>query len=101
MSAHLVHATVVKHFFHNALALSVRFLEVLKGPLGAHGVDLGAIWGAFGSHFGDFLGIGLLSENVCFSILKPYFLGFGRVLDRVFFVLCFWINTFGILFVVF
>ena len=40
-------------------------------------------------------------ENVCFSIVKPCFLRSGRVLDRVFFVLCFWINTFGIPFVVF
>ena len=54
-----------------------------------------------GGHVCDFLGIRLISENVCFSIVKQYFLRFGRVLELVFFVLCFWINTFGVLFVVF
>ena len=38
---------------------------------------------------------------MCFTIVKPYFLRSGRVLDRVFFALCFWIDAFGILFEVF
>ena len=68
---------------------------------GGSGVDFGAIWGAFGGHFGHFFGVRGIFENVCFSIVKQYFLRFGRVLDGVFFVLCFWINTFGVLLVVF
>ena len=70
--------------------LSVRFLGVLEGPFGAHGV----LWGSFGGHFCDFLGISGISKNVCFIIVKLYFLRFGRVLVRDFFVLCFCIHTF-------
>ena len=68
----------------------------LKGPVGGSGVDFGAIWGAFGDHFCHFFGVRGIFENVCFSIVKLYFLRFGRVLDRVFFVLCLWIDTFEI-----
>ena len=77
------------------------FMGPLKGPVGGSGVDFGAIWGAFGGHFGHFWGVRVIFENVCFRTVKPYFLRFGRVLELVFFVLCFWINTFGVLFVVF
>ena len=77
------------------------FMGPLKGPVGGSGVDFGAIWGAFGGHFYHFFGVRGTFENVCFSIVKPYFLTFGRVWDGVFFVLCFWIDTFGILSVVF
>ena len=77
------------------------FLGPLKGPVGGSGVDFGAIWGAFGGHFYHFFGVRGTFENVCFSIVKPYFLRFGRVWDGVFFVLCFWINTFGVLLLVF
>ena len=38
---------------------------------------------------------------MCFIKVKHYFLRFGRVLDRDFFVLCFLIDTFKVLFVVF
>ena len=120
-----MHATDVNPLFYSALLLSalpvpllrqvyflvffgvffsLRFLFVFlrcwRGPWGS-GVDFAAIWGAFGGHFGHFFGVGGIFENVCFSTVKQYFLRFGRVLNRVFFVLCFWINTFGILFVVF
>ena len=104
----------MKHFFYNALALnalpvhllrqvyffvffgvffSLRFLfvflEALEGPLGAIGVDLGAIWGAFWGHFGDFFRIRGIFKNISFTEVKRYFLRFGRVLDRDFFMLCF------------
>ena len=59
-------------------------------------VDFGAIWRAFGSHFGDFLGIRLISENVCFSIVKPYFLRFGRVLVHDLSVLRFSVDIFRV-----
>ena len=76
-------------------------LECFWGTFVGHWIDFAGIWGAFESHFGDFFRIRFIIENVCFSLVKLHFLRFGRVLDRVFFVLCFWINTFGILFVVF
>ena len=69
--------------------------------MGALGVDFGANLEAFGGHFGYFLGLSGVFENVCFTIVKQYFLRFGRVLDRDFFVSCFLINTFRALFVVF
>ena len=65
------------------------FLEALEGPLGAIGVDLEAIWGAFWGHFGDFFRIRGIFKNISFTEVKRYFLRFGRVLDRDFFVLCF------------
>ena len=61
----------------------------LGGPFGAIGVDLVAIWGAFWYHFGDFLGSGGSLKNICFIKIRRYFLRFGKVLDRDFFVLCF------------
>ena len=76
MSAHLLNARVVKHFFYNAPALnalpvhllrqvfflgllgvfflgvfSVRFLGVPEGSFGAHG----ALWGSFGGRLGVIL----------------------------------------------
>ena len=57
--------------------------------MGVIGLDLGPIFGAFGGHFGDFFRMRWIFENVCFTIVKLYFLRFGRVLDRDFFVLCF------------
>ena len=71
------------------------------GPSGAIGVDLGAIWAAFWGHFGDFFRLRGIFKKVCFTYVKRYFLRFGRVLDRDFFVLCFWIDTFGVFFVEF
>ena len=65
------------------------FLEAEEGPLGAIGVDLGAIWGTFYGHFGDLFRISGIFKNMCFTMVNPYFLRFGRVLDRDFFVLCF------------
>ena len=62
------------------------FLEALEGPLGAIGVDLGAIWAAFWGHFGDFFRIRGIFKNISFTKVKRYFLRFGRVLDRDFFV---------------
>ena len=59
-------------------------------PMGRFGV----VWGSFGCHFGEFLEVSGISKNVCFIIVKPYFLRFGRVLVRDFFVLCFCIHTF-------
>ena len=59
-------------------------------------VHLGAIWESFGSHFYDFLEIGWISENVCFTIVKPYFLRSGRVWDRDFFVLRFRSHIFDV-----
>ena len=56
---------------------------------------------AFGSHLGDFFRVRWIFENVCFTKVKPYFLRSGRVLDRLFFILCFWIDAFGVLFAVF
>ena len=74
---------------------------MLERSLGA----LGSILEPFGEHLGvvfiTFLGVRGTFENVCFTIVKPYFLRFGRVWDGVFFVLCFWINTFGVLLLVF
>jgi len=71
----------------------VRFLDAfggaLEGPLGAIGIDLGAIWGAFWGHFGDFFRIRGIFKNIGFTNVKRYFLRFGKVLDRDFFVLCF------------
>ena len=66
-------------FFLFLCSCSVRFLEVLKGSLGAHRVDLGATWGAFGGHFDNFWVVRWIFENVCFTIVKQYFLRFGRV----------------------
>ena len=63
---------------------------------GGPGIAFEAIWGAFGNHFGDFFGVKVIFESVCFTIVKPYFLRYGRVLDRDFFVLCFWIYTFTV-----
>ena len=60
-------------------------LSVSGGPLWV----IGSIWGPFGSDFGDFLRMRWIFENVCFTIVKPYFLRSGKVLDRDFFVLCF------------
>ena len=80
---------------------SVCFFGGLGGASGGPWVDFGAIGGAFGGHFGAFLGVRWIFENVCFTIVKPYFLRSGRVLDRDFFVLCFLIDTFRELFVVF
>ena len=78
---------------------SVRFFGGLGGASGSPWVDFGGIWGAFGGHFCDFLGIRLISQNVCFTIVKPYFLRFGRVLVHDLFVLCFSVDTFKVLFV--
>ena len=72
----------------------VRLFRGLGGSFGGHWVDLGAIWGAFWCNFRDFFRIRWIFKNVCFIIVKPYFLRSGRVLDRDFFVLCFWIYTF-------
>ena len=72
-------------------------MSLLGGPGGSFGgpwVDLGAIGGAFLGHFDDFFGIGWIFENLCFTIVKPCFLRSGRVLDRDFFVLRFWICAF-------
>ena len=77
--------------------LFVRFLGVPEGPFGAHG----ALWGSFGGHFSDFLGVSGISKNVCFTAVKPYFLRFGRVMVRDFFVLCFCIDTFRVFLVEF
>ena len=67
----------------------VRPFGGLWGPLVAVGVDLGAILGAFWDHFGDFFRIRGIFKNISFTQVKRYFLRFGRVLDRDFFVLCF------------
>ena len=64
-------------------------LKCFREPLGAIGVDLGAIWAAFWGHFGDFFRLRGIFENVCFTNVKPCFLRFGRVPDRDFFVLFF------------
>ena len=83
------------------VSFSVRLFGVPGGPFGGHWVVLGGHLGSFGSHFGDFLEVSGISKNVCFTIVKPYFLRSGRVLDRVFFVSCFWIDTFSVLFTIF
>jgi len=126
VSAHLLNARVVKHFVYNAPALSalpvhllrqvyffdflgvcflvsfsVRLFGVPGGPFGGHWVVLGGHLGSFGSHFGDFLEVSGISKNVCFTIVKPYFLRFRRVLVRDFFVLCFCIDTFRVFFMQF
>ena len=62
---------------------------------------MGVVWGSLGSHFGDFLEVSWISKNVCFTIVKLYFLRFGRVLVRDFFVLCFCIDTFKVFLVEF
>ena len=67
----------------------VRPFAGLWGPLVAVGVDLGAIFGAFWAHFGDFFRIRGIFKNISFTGVKRYFSRFGRVLDRDFFVLCF------------
>ena len=71
------------------------------GPRGAIGVDLGAIWVAFWGHFGDFFRIRGIFKNISFTKVKRYFLRFGRVPDRDFFVLCFWIYAFTVLWIKF
>ena len=80
---------------------SVRFLKVLKGSLGAHRVDLGAIRGAFWGDFGDFFLTMWIFENVCFIIVKLYFLRFGRVLVGDFFLFFLRVNTFSYFVIVF
>ena len=80
-----------KMLFFHAYRLSDRS-AALQGSSGAFGVDLGRIWEAFanfGCHFGDFSRIRFIFENVCFIIVKAYFLRSGRVLDHDSFVLCF------------
>ena len=66
----------------------VTVLGGLQGSFGGHWVDLGAIWEAFRCHFGDFFRLRCIFENVRFTIVKPYFLRSGRVLDHDFFMLC-------------
>ena len=80
-------------FFHSYRLLGRSV--ALQGFWGAIGVDFGGIWDAVGSHFDDFCRIRFIFESVCFNIVKPYFLRFGRVLDCDFFVLCFWIYAFN------
>ena len=72
---------------------SVRLFGGLGGAFGGSGVDLGAIWRAFGGHFCDFFRVRWIFEHNGFTIVKQYFLRSGRVLDRGFSVLCFWIDT--------
>ena len=45
----------------------------LGGPLGAIGVDLEGIW----THFGDFFRLRGIFKNICFTIVKLYFLRIG------------------------
>ena len=54
-------------------------------PSGRFWSHLGAFW----SHFGDFFRVRWIFENVCFIIVKHYFLRFGRVRIRDFFMSCF------------
>ena len=56
----------------------------LGGDFGCNCVDFDAIWGAFGTHFGDFCRIRWILENVCFIIVKPCFSGLRKVLGRDF-----------------
>ena len=73
---------------------SLRFFqsagEVFWRPWSA----LGVVRWWFGSHFCDFLEVSGISENVCFTVVKPYFLRSGGVLVPDFFTLCFCIATF-------
>ena len=114
LSACPVSPTVVKHFFHKALALNalpvhllrqvyffvflsflfrVCFLfvwwKVLEGSFGARRVLFGSILETFGCHFGDFWEVRWMFENVCFTKVKHYFWRFGRVLIHDFFMLFF------------
>ena len=109
-----MHATDVNPLFYSALLLSALpvpllrqvyllvfsrsffrmcflfvFWRVLEWSFGARRVHFGAIWGSFGSHFGDFLRIRWISENVCFTLIKHQFWRFGRVLIPDFFLLFF------------
>ena len=74
----------------------VRLFGGLGGYPGGRWVDFGAIWGAFWGHFGHFFRVRWIFENNGFTIVKQYFLRSGRVLDRDFFLLCFWIYTFTV-----
>ena len=95
VSSHLMNATDVNPLFYSALLLNalpvpllrqvhffvfLRFFfrvcfllvlwKVLGWSFGARVAHFGTIWGSFGSHFGDFLGIRWISENVCFTTVK-------------------------------
>ena len=43
----------------------------LGAPFGRHVCHLGAIWGAFWGHSGDFFRISWIFKKVCFTIVKP------------------------------
>ena len=64
-----VYFLVFLRFFFRVCFLLV-FWKVLEWSFGARVAHFGTIWGSFGSHFGDFLRIRLISENVCFTIVK-------------------------------
>ena len=59
------------------------------GSRGAAWLHFGSIWGSFSAHFDDFEGNDFFLFNVCFTVVKPYFLRSWRVLCQYFFVILF------------
>ena len=64
-----IYFLVFLRFFFRVCFLFV-FWRVLEWSLSARMVHFGSILRSFGSHFGDFLRIRWISENVCFTIVK-------------------------------
>ena len=69
-------------------------LGFISGPFRDHfgiitesfGGHFGVIWGAFWGHLCDFFRTTRIFQNVCFTIVKQYFLRSGRVLIGDFFM---------------
>ena len=87
--------------FGSLFFVSVHLFGGLGGIFGGHWVHFGVIWVALWGHFSGFFRVRWIFENICFTIIKQYFLRSGRVLDRDCFVLCFWIYAFRLLLVKF
>ena len=64
-----VHFFVFLRFFFRVCFLLV-FWKVLEGSFGARRARFRSILEIFWCHFGDFLGVRWISENVCFTIVK-------------------------------
>ena len=77
---------------------SVRFFSGAGAVFWRAWNALGVVWSWFGPHFCNFLEVLGISENVCFTIVKPYFLRCGGVWVPDFWTLCFCIATFTMFF---
>ena len=62
-------------------------------------LPFGSILSSFWCNFGDFLRMGGICENMCFTIVKQWFLRVRGIPDRSFFLMffrcCFWVLLFS------